>query len=521
MTKLRFLFVLLITLAAAYIVWQKELKLGLDLKGGISMLLEVNADEALESAIKEIGISLKGNLENENINPERIEAARNADGTQLLRIVGLTDTAALTEKLEEWGHDSSWDFEKTETGLDMIPKSTWIDEQKEDAVNRTAQRITNRIDQYGVTEPSIHVVKNTTRINLSLPGVDDADRVKRLVQEPGQLELHLIRPAYLNAFFNTVAEAKTALGGEVPADLMITPVALAIGQTASDTRYRIVDKEIKMSGSHIVGASRSRDDYGNPSIAFTMNAEGRRLFADVTGDHINWALAIILDNKLVSSPNMPYRIDSQTASITGSFTPDEATDLSTKLKSGALPGSVDVLTESVVGPSLGRQSISRGQMAGGIGVGLVALFMLFWYKGAGINAVIVLALNLLYIIAIMKLMGAVLTLPGIAGFVLTIGMAVDANVLIFERIKEELRDGAKPLGAVILGFEKAFWTIFDANLTTLIAAVLLFEGGTGPIKGFAVTLSIGILCSMFTAIYVSRMIFGLKLNNKQVEKLSI
>jgi preprotein translocase subunit SecD len=254
---------------------------------------------------------------------------------------------------------------------------------------------------------------------------------------------------------------------------------------------------------------------------FYLNAEGVSLFGDATGQNVGNRLAIVLDDRVVSAPNIDERIDTESARITGSFTPEEAQDLALVLRTGALPAKLNILEERSVGPSLGRDSIIRGVYSMALGMSLVVLGMLIVYKLSGINAIVCLVVNLMILLAGLASLQATLTLPGIAGVILTIGMAVDANILIFERIKEELRLGKTVRSAVEAGFQRVFRTILDTNITTLVAAIFLFQFGTGPLQGFAVTLAFGLLANIFTATFISRTLFAILLQNREVSKLSI
>jgi preprotein translocase subunit SecD len=319
--------------------------------------------------------------------------------------------------------------------------------------------------------------------------------------------------------YSSVESAVTASGGKIADGYEILPSREDRGEQRQ-LEYLIVSKVPVITGKDLKTARRSTDSNGGPAVGFFLTSDGSRLFARATEQHVGEKLAIVLDNVVSSAPVINERIESE-GIIHGRFTIQQAEDLALLLRSGALPASLKVLHEQSVGASLGNDSIRSGIFASLIGFGLIVIGMLVYYRLSGINAIVCLIANLLILMGFMGGVGATLTLPGIAGIILTISMAVDANILIFERIREEIRNGKTVRAAVDTGFSKVFWTIFDSNVTTLIAAAFLFQFGTGPIKGFAVTLTVGLLANMFTAIYVSRRLFELVLGNRRVETLSI
>jgi preprotein translocase subunit SecD len=324
--------------------------------------------------------------------------------------------------------------------------------------------------------------------------------VKSLLRNTALLELRLVEAGPASS-----REALAGENGELPPRTEILEGEARTGQ--GQAFYLVADAPV-VTGRDLKTARLGQDQMGLPSVNFTLDAEGGRKFADFTGNNVGRYLAIVLDGKVRTAPVIEERIPGN-GQIRGDYSIEEAEDLALVLRSGALPASIDYLEERSVGPALGRESVEQGIAAALVGMAIVVAFMLVYYKGAGINAVIALVFNLIIVVGVMNALGAALTLPGIAGLILLIGMAVDANVLIFERIREELDLGKTARSAVDTGFAKAFSTIVDANITTLVAAVFLFQFGTGPVKGFAVTLTIGILASMFTAIFVSRVLFDL------------
>ena len=376
-------------------------------------------------------------------------------------------------------------------------------ENVKDAVAMGLEIIRNRIDQFGVREPTISR-QGDTRIVVDLPGIENPQSAVDLIGKTALLEFKLVDEA---------GDINKALQGEVPPDDQIL--------YNSEGKPYLLKKETLLSGRAVKDARVEIGQWGQPYVALDFSAEGADKFAEITGKHVGERLAIILDNVIKSAPVIKTRITGGKAVIEGNFTIDEANELRIVLKSGALPVPFNILQNTVIGPSLGRDSIRKGLLSGIIGMICVIVFMGMYYKKAGLIANSALLLNLLFILGALAALKATLTLPGIAGIILTIGMSIDANVIIFERIREELRGERAPRSAVDAGYERALYTILDANITTLIVALVLFQFGTGPIKGFATTLSIGILISLFTAIVVTRVIFNLLLAGRPVSKLSI
>ena len=454
-----------------------------------------------------------------------------------------------------------------------VDRSRLSPAEAKDAVDRAMEVLRNRVDQFGVAEPLIQR-EGEERIVVQLPGLTDRTRARELLGKTALLEFKLVRTAeevrslfqrldsYLaargagrNANLDTLLQNQPLTGHfldltsaafvrqedlQVVQSLLATPGIDSIIPSDSellwssqDQAYQgltgrsiyVVKKTPEMTGGSIATAeARVGLDQTNPGgwgVSMTMTPKGRADFGRVTGNNVNRQLAIVLDGHVSSAPVIRERIPSGDASITGSFGLEEAKDLAIVLRAGALPAPVRIAEERSVGPSLGSDSIHKGLMAGAVGSVLVVVFMLVYYQLSGGVAIAALVLNVLYVVAALAGFGATLTLPGIAGLVLTIGMAVDANVLIFERIREELRHQKSVRQSVNLGYDRAFRTILDANLTTLISALFLFQFGTGPIKGFAVTLSIGLIANMFTAVLFTRMVFDFMLGRGKAERLSI
>jgi preprotein translocase subunit SecD len=386
-------------------------------------------------------------------------------------------------------------------------------EIKKLAVEQSLETIRNRVDQFGISEPEI-IPQGEDRIIIQLPGVKDAQRAKNLIGRTALLEFKLVDEDH---------SLEDALRGNIPEGSMI----LYESRLDRESGRRIDTPLLLKSATMMTGESletakvQISDRFGEPNVAIKFNSQGAKEFERITGENVKKRLAIILDGVVHSAPVIQERISGGRAQITGSFTMDEARDLAIVLRAGALPAPVKILEERTVGPSLGQDSIDQGMRSILIGGLLVILFMAIYYKGSGMVADFAVILNILIILGALVAFRATLTLPGIAGIVLVIGMAVDANVLILERAREELRTGKTPRAAVEAGYAKAFLTILDSNVTTLIAALFLFGFGTGPIKGFAVTLSIGIVVSMFTAIFVTRIIFDYFVWNRKIQTISI
>lgn len=372
-----------------------------------------------------------------------------------------------------------------------------------DTVDTALEIIRNRIDQFGVREPTI-ARQGEKRIIVDLPGIEDPQRAIDIIGRTALLEFKLL---------DEQADVHEALQGNVPSgsELLYDPEGNAY----------VIKKEALLSGGTIKDARVEIGQWGQPHVAMDFTSEGSERFAEITGRHIGERLAIVLDDVVKSAPVIKTRITGGRAVIEGNFTMDEASELRIVLKSGALPVPLNIIQHTTIGPSLGRDSIQKGLISGLIGLVVVMVFMGIYYKKAGLIANAALIINLIFIMAALAALKATLTLPGIAGIILTIGMSVDANVIIFERIREELKKERAPRSAVDVGYDRALRTILDANVTTLIVSLILFQFGTGPIKGFATTLSIGILASLFTAVVVTRAIFNVTLEGKPVQKLSI
>jgi preprotein translocase subunit SecD len=511
----KILLVLALTAISIYgiLPLQKKIKLGLDLKGGIHLVAEVKVDEALASYTDRFIETLKAELTKIGVPYKSV--IRQSNSSFVIEGIPVDKQDNLRKAIENFGE---WDLSISgDRALGSLRQQV-INTKSEQAVNQAIKIIRERVNTFGVTEPVVQRQGlSGGRIIIQLPGVEDTDRVKTLIEGTAKLELRLV----VAGPSSTREALLAATGGVEPPGTEVLPHSGLRQDGSSFTEYLLVQRQAIVSGDELRSAIRESDQYGRPAVGFTLTSAAGQKFGEFTESNIGKNLAIVLDNKVQSFPTINARITTS-GIIEGQFTIEEANDLAVMLQSGALPAGLRFLEQRVVGPSLGLDSIKKGLRACAIGGGIIVLFMLIYYRLSGVNAVIALGLNILFLMAFMSYFEATLTLPGIAGVVLSIGMAVDANVLIFERIKEDLRLGKTVRSAIQSGFAKAFWPIFDSNLSTIIAAVMLYWFGTGPVKGFAVTLIIGICCSMFTAIFVSRLIFELILSRKKkVETISI
>jgi preprotein translocase subunit SecD len=383
------------------------------------------------------------------------------------------------------------------------------------AVRQGVETIRNRVDQFGVAEPTI-TRQGDDRILIQLPGVQDPERAKALIGKTAHLEFKLA---------DDRTPVEDALAGRLPEDSELIYQRRVDKQTKTERKIPyVVKKRALLSGAELNRAEVQADPNspGNWQVAIEFNAKGTRIFGEVTERNVGKQLAIILDGNLYSAPRINERIPGGRAVITGQFTVDEARDLAIVLRAGALPAPVAILEERTVGPSLGADSIRQGMIAIAASAAIVFVFMLVYYRVSGLIADAALVLNLLILLACMAAFGATLTLPGIAGIALTIGMAVDTNILIFERIREELRVGKTPRGAIEAGFSRAFRTIIDTHVTVLVTAAILYNFGTGPVKGFAVSLFVGLAASLFTAVFFTRLLFDLLwVGRRKVAAISI
>ncbi len=491
-----------------------KIKLGLDLKGGMHLVMQVITDEAIKIQTDQNITQLKSQLNDSSI---KYEAITRKDINKF-EVSGISyeDEGNIKDILDDYFKDWNSVFANYRVTLTLRPN---IERQmREQSVNQALETIRNRIDEFGVSEPVIQKeLLSEDRILIQLPGIDDPARVKDLIKSTAMLTYREV----VAGPFPTEADALKEYNNTLPEGLVILKEKTSRAERRSENGYYVLKSGVIVSGNDVKNARRGTDDYGGPAVSFSLNSRGTKQLEKYSAANIGKKMAIVLDERVIVVATIQTRL-SYDNRITGGFTQEYVDDLVLKLRSGALPAPLKPLFERTIGPSLGADSIRKGIFAAIVGLILVVLFMLVYYKAAGINSVLALALNMVIMMGVLAYFKATLTLPGIAGIILTIGMAVDANVLIFERIKEDLRAGKSPKSAIDSGFKKAFSTILDANLTTVIAAIFLFQFGTGPIKGFSVTLIIGIAASMFTAVFVSRVIFDLVYGKrKKLQKLSI
>ena len=485
----------------------KEVNLGLDLKGGMSLTLGVDMDKALSSSVGQIGENLRVQAKDEEIVIIRPRVV----GNDLLRFYLLdADKAERLEEIIERSYSDKLSVQAKESmGQDRIKYTLSMTQEygkklRDMTVEQALKVMRNRINEFGVSEPDIRRMKGN-RIQVQLPGLEDPKRAVELVKKTAHLEFRLV---------DEEADVQQAVRGRPPSGSEVFYFSEQ-GPESTNPKPIVLRKQVLMSGQHIADANVAFNRYNQPYVSLTFDDQGARIFERITGNHVNERMAIVLDEKVYSAPNIQEKIRGGRASITGRFTNEEAHNLAIVLRAGSLPAPVNVLHERSVGPSLGEQSIQQGVTALVVGGLLVLLFAIVYYGIGGLIVDILLAFNMIIIIAVLAGFGATLTLPGIAGIILLVGTAMDASVLIFERIREELRKGMSPAKAVDEGFVRSSLTIMDANVTTILAALILYQFGTGPIRGFAVTLTIGTFASMFTAIFVSRAFFELWLKRRR------
>ncbi len=496
-------------------IWpHKKINLGLDLQGGMHLVLEVQVEKAVESTLERISHEIRADMRKKHIRFLSIE--RTGDNKIVIKLKGQENIDKLNKLLDADYRDLRIVTRENQGDtltmvLDLPEKEVAL--IKKMATDQALETIRNRIDQFGVSEPDIRI-QGTNRILIQLPGVKDTRRAKDLIGKTALLEFKLLDETH---DLNAALKGKVPPGSEILYEVKVDPET---GRTIK-TPY-LVRKRTLLTGANLKDARVQIDSrYNEPYVSIEFDKKGGRIFARITGENVHKRLAIVLDNRVYSAPVIQEKITGGQARITGNFTTEEAHDLAIVLRAGALPAPVKILEERTVGPSLGSDSIRQGLMSMLVGGALVVLFMLIYYRMSGLIADIALFFNIVLIGAGLAGFQATLTLPGIAGIILTIGMAVDANVLIFERIREELRLGKTPRAAVDAGYDRATLTILDANVTTLIAALVLFQFGTGPVKGFAVTLSLGVIASLFTALIMTRSIFDFLLTKRKMKKLSI
>jgi len=512
--KLRWKLILVIAVVALAIFLayppKDKVKLGLDLRGGMHLVLQVVTDDAINIETDQEIMRLREQLKKKNIEYKTI--AKGKLGQFTIQDINPDQEGQIKELLDEYFKE--WNYSIIGKTVTVEMRANVAQYLRDQSVRQALETIRNRVDELGLASPAIQRQGLAgERIIVELPGVENPERVKSIIKTTALLEWKLVKGG-------PAPDKETLLkdfGGEVPEDMEI----LRGDPKRTEGGYYLVNRVAVVTGNDLRNARRSVDEWNNPAVAFTLKPDGGKRFYKITSENIGKPLSVVLDGKIQVVATIQDRI-SDSGIIHGRYTIDEADDIALVLRAGALPASIKYLEERTIGPSLGADSIRKGLSATVIALILVLIFMVFYYRVSGFNAVAALVLNILILMGVLSYFKATLTVPGIAGIILTIGMAVDANVLVFERIREELASGKNILNSIATGFSRAFKTILDANVTTIIAAIFLFQFGTGPVKGFAVTLIIGITASMFTAVFVSHLIFDLFLSKrKKREKLSI
>lgn len=481
---------------------QRHIVLGLDLQGGSHLLLEVDSNAVKAEKLKQVADDARRVLREARI---RFTGGINVRGDVVEVRVGEGDTAAAVAKLRELsqplggllGSTGQRSMEVQDAGGGLIRLTVplpAITERIRQSVEQSIQIIERRVNQLGTVEPLIQR-QGVDRVLVQVPGLQDPTRLKELLGQTAKMDFRMV---------DTSVSADQAQQGRLPPESELLPSA------QPPNTPMVVKKEVLVSGGDLTDAQPGFDSRsGEPVVNFKFNTSGARRFAQATSDNVGLPFAIILDGKVISAPNIREPITGGQGQISGGFTVQQANDLAILLRAGALPAPLTIIEERTVGPGLGQDSIEAGELASYVGFVLVVVFMLLTYRLFGLFANIAVLINVAMIFGILSLLNATLTLPGIAGVVLTVGIAVDSNVLIYERIREELRAGRTPISAIDAGFSRALATILDSNITTFIAAAVLFFVGTGPVRGFAVTLGIGILTTVFTAFTVTRLIVAM------------
>ncbi|GAC1635929.1 MAG: protein translocase subunit SecD [Candidatus Acidiferrum sp.] len=499
--------------------FSRQIKLGLDLQGGTHLIVQVQVQEAIGQETDQMVDRLNKQLRDKGV---RFDEIRRVDDTHILvRGIEASQRSDFTDLITQQ-YGNFWDAASAAgevNGYTLTLRQSAIAAIQETTMTQSKETIERRINSLGLTEPVVQFHgRKDNEILIQLPGEGDPSRAIAILQAGGQLELKLVHPGgpYLSQ-----AEALASVNGILPPGTELMPAKnesrSTPGATPSTEVWYIVDRAPIVTGKDLRSAQETHNNPNRPGqwqVDFKLSQEAAQRFGPFTEAHIGQQLAIVLEHKIESAPSINGKIEDN-GMIEGNFSQESAHDLALVLRSGALPASIKYLEQRTVGPSLGQDSINHGVQASVLSLLAVMIFMLFYYRLSGANAVLALILNLLLLLAALGLFGATLTLPGIAGVILTIGMGVDSNVLVFERIREELRNGKSAAAAVDAGFDKAFLTIIDTHVTTVVSAVFLFYFGTGPIKGFAVSLTIGLIANVFTAIFVSKTIFQYHLSKME------
>jgi len=488
-----------------------KIHLGLDLQGGTHLVLEVDTLKAVEGSLDLVATDLEDTLNSKNLRFKRINRAGFDKVIVLLYEKGTADAVQKLLKDKYPGYELSPTYDEGGfVAMNLRVSDKDAQDRKDKAVAQALETIRNRIDQFGVSEPVIQR-EGINHIVVQLPGIKDPQRAIDLIGKTARLEFKMVR------------EDLQGTSTSIPEDAEVLKEKTVDQTTGAVSEIPFVlQKKSMITGDLLTDAQvRIDSQFNQPYVAIEFNSLGAKLFDQVTAANVGKRFAIVLDNTIYSAPVIRERISGGSAQISGNFTEKTASDLAIVLRAGALPAPVKIIQNVTVGPSLGQDSINKGLMAGLIGVVLVVLFMAVYYKLCGMVANLGMVLNVLYLMGALAALGATLTLPGIAAIVLLIGMSVDSNVIIFERIREELKLGKSPKAALDSGYDKAFLTIMDSHITTLITAAVLFQFGTGPVKGFAVSLSLGVIINLFTSLIGTKVTFDLFLSRGTAKKLSI
>jgi preprotein translocase subunit SecD len=490
---------------------EEKVRLGLDLKGGVYLVLRVNTNDALRVETETTVERLRDTLTRANVQFAKIDVVSATE----FSVEGIQDDASFRDAVVD--AETTYDRSSEANGYSYRMKPNIANQLRDGTVTQSLETIERRVNELGVAEPIVSRYGGQDQIMVQLPGVTDVRRAKEIIRSTAQLKLTLVEQGP----FPTREAALQAFNNNVPSDVEVLAGRQEGGGTAgtAGTVFYAVKKAAAVTGRDLRNAQQSLDEFNRPAVGFTLKQDAAGRFGNFTQANIGRPMAIVLDNRVMSVATIQGRITDQ-GQITG-INRDEMIDTVITLKSGALPASMEYLEERTVGPSLGEDSIRAGVTAAVGGLVLVVIFMLGYYKLAGFNALTSIVVNLVILLGMMSYLGAIMTLPGIAGFILTIGMGVDSNVLIFERIKEELATSRGVRAAVNAGFDRVWWTIVDTHVASLIAAAFLFQFGTGPIRGFATSLAIGLASNVFTAVFVSRTMFEIALTRRRAQALSI
>ncbi|MBF0130331.1 MAG: protein translocase subunit SecD [Alphaproteobacteria bacterium] len=481
--------------------WWQPVSLGLDLQGGSHLLIEVGLDAVVAEQLTNLSESARTALRGAGIRHQGLSVEGGAVVMTIAELEKLEEARRVLRDVDRTANVAVGENGAVRMGFD----EKVLNERRDAAVLQSIEIVRRRVDETGTREATIQR-QGLNRIIVELPGVNDPERIKRLLGKTAKLTLHLV---------DERTPLEEAMAGRVPPGSQLLPSSDPQGPP----KY-LVRKRVEVSGDALVGAQPTYED-GRPVVSFRFNAPGGKKFGKVTQENVGKNLAIVLDGRVISAPVIRSPILGGNGIISGSFSTQEAQDLALLLRAGALPAPLTYLEERTVGPGLGADSIRAGSFASGLGLLLVIVFMVLAYGLFGVFANVALLMNMALLLGSLSAIGATLTLPGIAGIVLTMGMAVDANVLIYERMREEARNGRTTINAIEAGFSRAFITILDSNLTTLVAGLLMFQFGSGPVRGFAVTLGVGILTSMFSAIMVTRLLVSVWVRRTKPKSLPI